>query len=329
MKVRGAAVGAPGPSMTSAYHSCRESAGCCDFTPSCHLPLASTHLIDLTCTSTVCRPGPPVWTARMSVRPSPSRVSAAAQPHRASTEHTQCSPALLVIFVSAMFWRATATPGRAISSGRISTIPRRVSEAMKGSCGTGRSSGEISDHCRQIDCHPQGHRGFRYGGPRTNEGTDCGSKKIWIQRLAPAGKFIRKDDALCRTPPASRPQPGTHHLDLGLPDLDGLQIANVLRELSAAPVLIITARASASDLFEGMAAGASAYLIKPFLPSELRDAVSRLCPAVALRSLRSRHTPKRRPDTKCVDIEASSEHDDCPSPTGCDSSTVSRRPGRS
>lgn len=68
-------------------------------------------------------------------------------------------------------------------------------------------------------------------------------------------------------------------LDLGLPDLDGLQIAKVLRELSAAPVLMITARAPANDQFDGMAAGASAYLIKTFLPSQLRDAVSSLCPA--------------------------------------------------
>ena len=44
----------------------------------------------------------------MSVRSSPSRVSATAQPYRDSTEHTQCSPALLVIFVSAIFWSVTA-----------------------------------------------------------------------------------------------------------------------------------------------------------------------------------------------------------------------------
>jgi two-component system OmpR family response regulator len=68
-------------------------------------------------------------------------------------------------------------------------------------------------------------------------------------------------------------------LDLGLPDLDGLQIAKDLRELSAAPVLMITARASATDQFNGMAAGAAAYLVKPFHPSELRVAVASLCPA--------------------------------------------------
>lgn len=56
-------------------------------------------------------------------------------------------------------------------------------------------------------------------------------------------------------------------------------MVKVLRELSAAPVLMITARASADDLFNGMAAGASAYLIKPFLRIELRDAVSSLFPA--------------------------------------------------
>ena len=44
---------------------------------------------------------PLACTARMSVRSSPSRVSAGAQPYRARTEQTQCSPALLVILVSA------------------------------------------------------------------------------------------------------------------------------------------------------------------------------------------------------------------------------------
>lgn len=41
---------------------------------------------------------------------------------------------------------------------------------------------------------------------------------------------------------------------------------------------MITARASANDPFDGMAAGASAYLVKPFLRSELREAVTSLCP---------------------------------------------------
>jgi two-component system OmpR family response regulator len=74
-------------------------------------------------------------------------------------------------------------------------------------------------------------------------------------------------------------KPALITLDLGLPDLDGLQIAKDLRKLSPAPLLMITSRASASDQYNGMAAGASAYLIKPFRPGELRDAVSKLSPA--------------------------------------------------
>lgn len=57
--------------------------------------------------------------------------------------------------------------------------------------------------------------------------------------------------------------------DLRLPNLDGLQIAKDLRELGTAPLLMITARASATDQYSGMATGASASVIKPFRPGEL------------------------------------------------------------
>jgi hypothetical protein len=54
----------------------------------------------LTWTSIICRLSPVTLTARMSVRSSPSLVSAGAQLCRASIEATQCSPADLTIFVS-------------------------------------------------------------------------------------------------------------------------------------------------------------------------------------------------------------------------------------
>lgn len=63
-----------------------------------------------------------------------------------------------------------------------------------------------------------------------------------------------------------------------LPDLDGLHIAKDLRELGTAPVLIVTARATASDELHGMAAGASAYLTKPFHARDLREAINELYP---------------------------------------------------
>ncbi|CAH0221168.1 Transcriptional regulatory protein SrrA [Arthrobacter sp. Bi83] len=67
-------------------------------------------------------------------------------------------------------------------------------------------------------------------------------------------------------------------LDLGLPDLSGLDAARGLRTLSKAPILMITAWAEPGDEIDGMAAGADAYLAKPFRPHMLRELVQRLCP---------------------------------------------------
>lgn len=67
-------------------------------------------------------------------------------------------------------------------------------------------------------------------------------------------------------------------LDRGLPDMDGRDVARSVRTLTAAPILMITAFAESSDELDGMAAGASAYLAKPFRPAQLRAFVRELCP---------------------------------------------------
>lgn len=58
-------------------------------------------------------------------------------------------------------------------------------------------------------------------------------------------------------------------LDMGLPDMDGHDVARALRTLSPAPLLLLTARSEEDDIFSGLASGAAAYLTKPFLPSTL------------------------------------------------------------
>lgn len=68
-------------------------------------------------------------------------------------------------------------------------------------------------------------------------------------------------------------------LDLGLPDLDGHEVARLIREITGAPMLYITARAEPEDEMTGMASGAAAYLPKPFRPQQLRDIADRICPA--------------------------------------------------
>ncbi|MCX7015088.1 MAG: response regulator [Candidatus Sumerlaeota bacterium] len=58
-------------------------------------------------------------------------------------------------------------------------------------------------------------------------------------------------------------------LDLGLPDIDGLEALARLREWSAVPVIILTARGKEQDKIAGLDAGADDYLTKPFSVGEL------------------------------------------------------------
>jgi DNA-binding response OmpR family regulator len=59
-------------------------------------------------------------------------------------------------------------------------------------------------------------------------------------------------------------------LDLGLPDLDGLEVCRRLRAAGiSTPVLVLTARAEIEDRVRGLDAGADDYLAKPFALAEL------------------------------------------------------------
>jgi len=58
-------------------------------------------------------------------------------------------------------------------------------------------------------------------------------------------------------------------LDVGLPDLDGWQVLERIRDMSDAPVLVLTARSAERDKVRGLNAGADDYLTKPFSRVEL------------------------------------------------------------
>ncbi len=58
-------------------------------------------------------------------------------------------------------------------------------------------------------------------------------------------------------------------LDLGLPKVDGLEVARRLRESGDVPILMLTARDSVHQRVEGLDSGADDYLVKPFERAEL------------------------------------------------------------
>jgi two-component system alkaline phosphatase synthesis response regulator PhoP len=58
-------------------------------------------------------------------------------------------------------------------------------------------------------------------------------------------------------------------LDLGLPELDGLDVTRALRKESSVPIIMLTARGEESDKLIGLELGADDYIVKPFSPKEL------------------------------------------------------------
>ncbi|MBV8948368.1 MAG: response regulator transcription factor [Solirubrobacterales bacterium] len=58
-------------------------------------------------------------------------------------------------------------------------------------------------------------------------------------------------------------------LDLGLPRLDGLEVAKTIRRNDDVPILVLTARDGVESRVEGLDAGADDYLVKPFERQEL------------------------------------------------------------
>ena len=68
---------------------------------------------------------------------------------------------------------------------------------------------------------------------------------------------------------ATAHQPDVMLLDLGLPDMEGIEIIRKVRSWSNMPIIVISARAEDTDKVEALDAGADDYLTKPFSVDEL------------------------------------------------------------
>jgi two-component system KDP operon response regulator KdpE len=73
-------------------------------------------------------------------------------------------------------------------------------------------------------------------------------------------------DAIEKCPHA---QPDIILLDLMMPEMDGYETFRFLRNITNAPILVVSAKSQKEDIVEGLKFGADDYLTKPFYPAEL------------------------------------------------------------
>ena len=82
-------------------------------------------------------------------------------------------------------------------------------------------------------------------------------------------RYITASDGEAAIMAATTQQPDIVFLDLGLPDLDGVEIIRRIRTWSQMPIIVISARSEDSDKVSALDAGADDYLTKPFSVTEL------------------------------------------------------------
>jgi len=85
-----------------------------------------------------------------------------------------------------------------------------------------------------------------------------------------------------------RQPPAVAVIDLGLPDLDGLQLIRQVQSVSDSGILVLTGRQSVNDRILGLELGADDYMVKPFEPREVVARVNTI-----LRRLERSGEPRR------------------------------------
>ena len=99
---------------------------------------------------------------------------------------------------------------------------------------------------------------------------------------------------------AARHPPDLVILDLGLPDLDGVEVIHGLRGWTDAPIIVLSGRADSTDKVEALDAGADDYVTKPFAMDELLARMR----AVTRRAAADENEPQVRLGDLVVDLAA-------------------------
>jgi two-component system KDP operon response regulator KdpE len=99
---------------------------------------------------------------------------------------------------------------------------------------------------------------------------------------------------------AAKHPPDLVILDLGLPDLDGLEVIHGLRGWTEAPIIVLSGRADSTGKVEALDAGADDYVTKPFAMDELLARMR----AVTRRAVTEAAEPRVRLGELIVDLAA-------------------------
>ena len=99
---------------------------------------------------------------------------------------------------------------------------------------------------------------------------------------------------------AARHPPDVVILDLGLPDLDGVEVIQGLRGWTSAPIIVLSGRADSTDKVEALDAGADDYVTKPFAMDELLARIR----AVGRRTASDGEVPRVRLGELVIDLAA-------------------------
>ena len=89
-------------------------------------------------------------------------------------------------------------------------------------------------------------------------------------------KFLTAANGEMAVMMASSHNPDIMLLDLGLPDIDGVEVIRRIREWSNLPIIVLSARSEDSDKIEALDQGADDYLTKPFHLAELNARIKSL-----------------------------------------------------
>ncbi len=100
---------------------------------------------------------------------------------------------------------------------------------------------------------------------------DEGAVRKFLRNCLEGAQYqvFEASDGMSGVEKIKRDRPDLVLLDIGLPDLTGIELTKLVREWTQLPIIIVSVRDQESDIVQALDAGADDYLTKPFSVSEL------------------------------------------------------------